>query len=175
MTDLIDRLLAGPQPDRHSGVIMEEAADEIERLNQQLAEAHNETDSVVYARDEAYRMLASYHEVMEQAVEDLKWFSGQGYDCTKTLTALREALNKKPAGVRLHAEAWRVLLDEVYKDAARYRYLRHESRRKCLDLNGPEAGCWIDCEDEHHTLVLLTGEDADKAIDAAMEHDDVQR
>jgi hypothetical protein len=25
--------------------------------------------------------------------------------------------NKKPAGVRLHAEAWRVLLDEVYEVA----------------------------------------------------------
>ena len=36
MNDLIERLLAGPQPDRHSGVIMEEAADEIERLRQCL-------------------------------------------------------------------------------------------------------------------------------------------
>lgn len=54
------------------------------------------------------------------------------------------------------------------KDAERYRYLRHASRRECLDKNGPEAGCWIDCEDENHTLILLTEEDADKAIDAAM-------
>lgn len=53
-------------------------------------------------------------------------------------------------------------------DAARYRYLRHASRRECLDKNGPEAGCWIDCEDENHMLILLTEEDADNAIDAAM-------
>ena len=53
-------------------------------------------------------------------------------------------------------------------DAARYRYLRHASRRECLDRSGPEAGCWIDCEDENHMLILLTEEDADNAIDAAM-------
>ena len=64
------------------------------------------------------------------------------------------------------------LCDEVEslrKDAERYRYLRSESRRAALDLNGPAAGCWIDCEDEAHSLILLTGEDADEAIDNAME------
>lgn len=62
-------------------------------------------------------------------------------------------------------------IEELRRDAARYRYLRHISRRECLDKNGPDAGCWIDCEDEQHTLLLLTEEDADRAIDAAMEKD----
>ena len=60
------------------------------------------------------------------------------------------------------------------KDATRYRYLRSESRRAALDLNGPAAGCWIDCEDEAHSLILLTGEDADAAIDKAMEENRVE-
>lgn len=57
---------------------------------------------------------------------------------------------------------------KLRKDAERYRYLRHISRRECLAKNGPEAGCWIDCEDENRTLILLTEEDADAAIDAAI-------
>ena len=60
-------------------------------------------------------------------------------------------------------------IEALMKDAARYRYLRSESRREALDKWGPEAGCWIDSEDEHHNLILLTGEDADEAIDKAME------
>ena len=58
---------------------------------------------------------------------------------------------------------------DIVRDAARYRYLRSESRRDALDLNGPAAGCWIDSEDEHHNLIMLTGVDADEAIDNAME------
>jgi hypothetical protein len=30
------------------------------------------------------------------------------------------------------------------------------------------AGCWIDGEDEEGAVILLTGDDADAAIDAAM-------
>ena len=60
-------------------------------------------------------------------------------------------------------------IEALRKDAARYRYLRSESRREALDKWGPAAGCWIDSEDEHHNLILLTGEDADEAIDTAME------
>lgn len=53
-------------------------------------------------------------------------------------------------------------------DAERYRYLRHADRRLCLTVSGPVAGCWIDCDGDNGELVLLTGEDADKAIDAAL-------
>ena len=69
------------------------------------------------------------------------------------------------------------LCDEVEslrRDAERYRYLRSESRREALDKWGPAAGCWIDSEDEHHNLILLTGEDADAAIDKAMEENHVE-
>lgn len=54
------------------------------------------------------------------------------------------------------------------EDAERYRYLRDISRRDCLLLDGPEAGVWCDCENEHGDLVLLTEGDLDAAIDAAM-------
>jgi hypothetical protein len=54
-------------------------------------------------------------------------------------------------------------------DAKRYRYLRSADRRECLTNYGPEAGCWIDCEDSAGNLILLTGADADAAIDAAID------
>lgn len=54
------------------------------------------------------------------------------------------------------------------RDAARYRYLRSEKRREALHLTGPNAGVWCDTEDENGTLFLLTEEDLDAAIDAAL-------
>lgn len=56
------------------------------------------------------------------------------------------------------AEGWRV-------DAERYRYLRNRNPQEILPVIGPAAGVWIDCDDENGELTLLTGEDADKAID----------
>lgn len=56
-------------------------------------------------------------------------------------------------------------------DAERYRYLRNRGADEVLHVSGPAAGCWIDCEigSEHpYPLTLLTGDDADAAIDAAM-------
>lgn len=63
---------------------------------------------------------------------------------------------------RLREEA-----ERLSADGERYRYLRDRSPREVLCNNGPSAGCWIDCEDEHSELILLTGDDADAAIDAA--------
>jgi hypothetical protein len=54
------------------------------------------------------------------------------------------------------------------RDAERYRYLRDRSPNEVLTLIGTHAGCWIDCESDSGTLTLLTGEDADAAIDAAI-------
>ena len=53
------------------------------------------------------------------------------------------------------------------KDAERYRYLRNRNPRDVLQTAGDAAGCWIDCE-LGEVLTLLTGDDADAAIDAAM-------
>lgn len=60
------------------------------------------------------------------------------------------------------------------KDAKRYRYLRNRKPDDVLLCNGPAAGCWIDTEEtgdpgKPYLLTLLTGDDADAAIDAAME------
>jgi hypothetical protein len=59
-------------------------------------------------------------------------------------------------------------LRRLHADAERYRYLRNRNPREILRVIGNAAGVWIDCDDEHGVLTLLTGEDADAAIDAAM-------
>jgi len=61
-------------------------------------------------------------------------------------------------------------LRRLHADAERYRYLRNRNRnpQEILPVIGPAAGVWIDCDDENGELTLLTGEDADAAIDAAM-------
>ena len=54
-------------------------------------------------------------------------------------------------------------------DVQRYRYLRDIKRRDCLTLTGPDAGVWCDAEDEDRNLMLLTEDDLDQSIDAAMQ------
>lgn len=57
---------------------------------------------------------------------------------------------------------------EVKSNAERYLYLRDIRRRDSIVLSGPEAGVWCDAEDEDGTLLMLTEDDLDAAIDAAM-------
>ena len=59
-------------------------------------------------------------------------------------------------------------LAALRKDAERYRYLHSRVPSEVFAKTGVAAGCWIDCEDGDGTLVLLTGEDADSAVDGAM-------
>lgn len=58
--------------------------------------------------------------------------------------------------------------DALRLDAGRYRYLRNRVPAEVLCNRGIAAGCWIDYEDEKGDLILLTRDDADAAIDAAM-------
>ena len=69
----------------------------------------------------------------------------------------------------LDMEYWHTLHDKlaaVVADAERYRYLRDRNSADVLEKTGDEAGCWIDCE-VGEALTLLTGKDADDAIDKA--------
>lgn len=64
---------------------------------------------------------------------------------------------------RLRAE-----VEGLRADAERYRYLRNRTPADVLEGRGSDAGCWIDCEDDDSLeLMLLTGDDADAAIDLA--------
>jgi len=74
---------------------------------------------------------------------------------------------------RLHAENER-LTDEneaLRLNDARYRYLRNRDPKEVFNKSGKAAGVWIDWEDDMAGLQLLTGDDADAAIDAAMRED----
>ena len=64
--------------------------------------------------------------------------------------------------------AMRARVAELEKDAARYRYLRSRQAIEVLTGRGPGAGVWCDMENEMGTLVLVTGDDLDAEIDAAL-------
>ena len=68
---------------------------------------------------------------------------------------------------KLHTSE-REALDVIRKDAMRYRYLRNRVPAEVLGQVKSAAGCWIDGEDEEGVLMLLTGDDADAEVDAAM-------
>ena len=70
--------------------------------------------------------------------------------------------------LRAEVELCGIEIERLRADAQRYQYLRSAERRNALSLDGPEAGVWCDCEDAAGTLVLLTEDDLDAAIDAAM-------
>ena len=75
-----------------------------------------------------------------------------------------------PLGTVIGAELYRRAAKELrrlHADAERYRYLRNRNPQEILPVIGPAAGVWIDCDNENGELTLLTGEDADAAIDAA--------
>ena len=61
-----------------------------------------------------------------------------------------------------HAE-----IERLRADAERYRYLRNRDPDEVFNKSGKAAGVWIDWEDDTAGLQLLTGDDADAAIDAA--------
>ena len=59
-------------------------------------------------------------------------------------------------------------VEALRRDAERYRYLRNRDPKEVFNKSGKAAGVWIDWEDDLSGLQLLTGDDADAAIDAAM-------
>lgn len=118
-----------------------EAADEIERLRGEVA-VLKEDNAIHTAR--AYKAEAEVMLLAALLKQGRELMAATG-DEVKGLIAERDA---------------------AVKDAERYRYLRNRDSKTVLETKGPAAGCWIDCETDDE-LVLLTGDDADAAIDAA--------
>lgn len=127
----------------------------------------NGTNYVQEAADEIKRLRAK----VEHMEHEARTRAAAAVYCYDKKEAEVEAL-------RADAEAWRAAqevsgayltrLHLISQYAKRYAYLRDIKRQKSLTLNGPEAGVWCDCEDEVGTLVLLTEDDLDEAIDEAM-------
>ena len=69
--------------------------EELEALCKERDEAIDSLKASVLTNRTWQTKLTRYRAVMEMAIEDLRWFSSQGYDCINTLTALREALNEE--------------------------------------------------------------------------------
>jgi hypothetical protein len=63
-------------------------------------------------------------------------------------------------------------LRDLRRNAERYCYLRNRDPKEVFGKSGEAAGVWIDWEDDMAGLQLLTGDDADAAIDAAMQKGD---
>jgi hypothetical protein len=72
-----------------------------------------------------------------------------------------QAASDKNASLHIEIETLR-------RDAVRYRYLRNRDPNEVFGKSGKAAGVWIDWENDMAGLQLLTGDDADAAIDAAM-------
>lgn len=82
-----------------------------------------------------------------------------------------EALRVLAAEVRRqHAE-----IGELHTDALRYRHLRNRVPTQVLDRFGEAAGAWIDTESNDGRLILLTGVDADVAVDTSRRNEEVPK
>lgn len=99
-------------------------------------------------------------------------------DKSETLRAEVDVLNlvvkdlvNKNGAINQIADNLKAERDAAVKDAERYRYLRNRKSAQVLEMVGPAAGCWIDCDDEDGGLCLLTGQDADAAIDAIIDQE----
>lgn len=149
--------------------VTREAADHIERLTAEL-----ETERMRLAacgvvamantRESAEKQRQMLPEYMSASCQDVMRAVDAEMDYREQLTETRDLAEHWA----ILAEQRRVELGECRKDAERYQYLRNIERRECLDLTGPEAGVWCDAENEMGELLLLTEDDLDAAIDAAM-------
>jgi hypothetical protein len=123
--------------------------------------------------------MTTLREAAQQALEAMEYHVEQTRSIWKTsqaIDALRDALAQETQtpcdiaedGVCEVIDCCRTELRRLHADAERYRYLRNRNPQEILPVIGNAAGVWIDCDDENGELTLLTGEDADAAIDAAM-------
>lgn len=107
-----------------------------------------------------------------------QWVASEGGPTTKSLLSARSNddhykgfiwLRQSLAAFRAATALATARESAILADVQRYRYLRDIKRRDCLTLTGPDAGVWCDAEDEDRNLMLLTEDDLDQAIDAAMQ------
>ena len=59
-------------------------------------------------------------------------------------------------------------VERLREDAERYHYLRNRVPADVLNGRGPSAGVWCDMDNELGDLVLVTGDDLDAEVDAAL-------
>lgn len=101
---------------------------------------------------------------------DTNWHDAQVIEFAK-LVAKHTLANIDPSSFMSWQEGYeagkQAERDALRADAERYRYLRNRNPDRVLFARGSAAGVWIDCEDDSETLTMLTGNDADAAIDAA--------
>jgi hypothetical protein len=95
-------------------------------------------------------------DVVSDTVAHVKWVETQ---CVAVHVARQ--LERELTAARAEVEALRA-------DAERYRYLRSRQALEVLTGRGPSAGVWCDMENEMGTLVLVTGNDLDAEVDAAL-------
>lgn len=122
--------------------------------------------------------LPDGHPVRE-AIDEIRRLRACNYEsiamyrrCRDERDALRAELNEtneRRAETIAMCDQMRAERDALLADASRYRYLRNRNPDEVLTSRGLAAGLWIDCENSSGTLMLVTGDDADKGIDAAME------
>jgi hypothetical protein len=86
-------------------------------------------------------------------------------------TAYSRVLDGEAEADVLRDCGWERVDEALRRDAERYRYLRNRDPKEVFCKSGKAAGVWIDWEDDMAGLQLLTGDDADAAIDAAMQED----
>ncbi|NDE17376.1 hypothetical protein EBZ80_20840 [bacterium] len=75
--------------------------------------------------------------------------------------AYRDRADRSAA--KMHAE-----IERLREDAERYHYLRNRVPADVLNGRGPSAGVWCDMDNELGDLVLVTGDDLDAEVDAAL-------
>lgn len=155
---------------------MSDHADLIARLRDPVATTWDieaaDTIAALVAERDALARWKSTHAPRIEALQCLKDHAQQeaslGIEARATLESERAA----NAVLTNELEALRAELDAAVADAQRYRYLRNRAPEVAMNTIGRLAGCWIFCDsDLGDNLILLTGDEADAAIDAARKQD----
>lgn len=156
---------------------LSQAAAELRRLHAENERLHDELrqSSIDITRAEVERLKAENERLRDGLAcnwAELKACRASLREHLLEIERLREVLNRfeysSDGHIKRYPEEEEVIA-ALRRDAERYRYLRSRDPKEVFNKSGKAAGVWIDWEDDMAGLQLLTGDDADAAIDAAME------